>query len=153
MQRMCPLQQTEPGTVGVSAHRHLQQCGLARFTGPGLYWERWTMSICWVMLWFTGKDNKRANSFFYISSFSSFHITCFVSPAVSQPCFWTDCVIGADLSAGVLATFITSLRQAMSSSLVQLHGFKETTLHWFMGGRSDDYEERGTVKVWNFDCF
>lgn len=56
----------------------------------------------------------------------------------------TDCIIGADLSAGVLAAFTTSVRQAMSSGLVHLHRFKETTLHWFMGDRSDDYEEQGT---------
>lgn len=40
MQRVCPLQQTEPGTFGVSGHRPLQQCGLAWFTGQGLYWKR-----------------------------------------------------------------------------------------------------------------
>lgn len=68
----------------------------------------------------------------------------FLQLCLSHVCGLTDCIIGADLSAGALAAFTTSLRQAMSSSLVQLHRFKETTLHWFMGDRSDDYEERGT---------
>lgn len=33
----------------------------------------------------------------------------------------------------------------MSSSLSQLCQFKETTLHWFLGGRNDEREERGTA--------
>lgn len=50
----------------------------------------------------------------------------------------------ADWSAGVLASFTTSVRRATSSSLSQLYRVKRTALHWFMGGRNDGYEEQGT---------
>ncbi|TWW69988.1 SUN domain-containing protein 1 [Takifugu flavidus] len=55
---------------------------------------------------------------------------------------WLGSQARASTGKGVLAAFTTSMRQAMSSSLVQLHRFKESTLHWFMGDRSGDYEER-----------
>eukprot|EP00066_Takifugu_rubripes_P012970 XP_011602236.1 PREDICTED: SUN domain-containing protein 1 isoform X3 [Takifugu rubripes] len=55
---------------------------------------------------------------------------------------WLGSQARASTGKGVLAAFTTSMRQAMSSSLVQLHRFKESTLHWFMGDRSGDCEER-----------
>ncbi|CAG11408.1 unnamed protein product, partial [Tetraodon nigroviridis] len=55
---------------------------------------------------------------------------------------WLGSQARASTGKGVLASFTNSLRQAMSSSLSQLCQFKETTLHWFLGGRNDEREER-----------